>query len=203
MEFLVRAPGSPERLGILPGTFHPPTRAHLALGRAGLVLCDEVLFVLPRELPHKRYEEVGFADRARMLVAAVEGEPRFSAGVSQGGLFAEIAEECRAAYGPATRLGFLCGRDAAERIVGWDYGREGAIGQMLEGFDLLVAARGGEYAPPPALARHIHAVKLIEDMSAVSATEVRRRIREGPDWRNLVPPSVVPLVEEIYGGAAR
>ena len=198
MQFLVRASGRPARLGILPGTFHPPTRAHLALGRAGLEVCDEVLFVLPRELPHKRYEDVGFADRARMLVAAIEGEPRFSAGVSEGGLFAEIAGECRAAYGPGTRLAVLCGRDAAERIVGWDYGRPKAIEEMLEGFDLLVAARGGDYAAPPALARHIHTLKLAEDMSEVSATEVRRRIRAGRQWSGLVPPGGVPLVEKLY-----
>ena len=58
--------------------------------------------------------------------------------------------ECREAYGADVRLSFLCGRDAAERIANWDYGRPGAFLEMLRQFDILVAARAGEYCPPGA-----------------------------------------------------
>lgn len=199
MEFVVRAPGQPARLAILPGTFHPPTRAHLALARAGLAFADEVLFVLPGELPHKRYEWVGFKQRLEMLRAAAAGEPRFSIAATEGGLFAEIAREARAAYGDGVRLAFLCGRDAADRIVNWDYGRSGAIREMLDEFELLVAARGGEYDPPEELRRRIHPVPLPAGFDSVSATEVRRRIRSGEPWTHLVPPEIVPLAREFYG----
>ena len=151
MEFFLRAQAEAQRLGILPGAFHPPTRAHMALARAALTVVDEVLFVLPRELPHKRYERVGFEDRIRMLKAAAADEPRFSIGATEGGLFIEIARECWVAYGGNTRLAIICGRDAAERIVEWDYGASGVIGEMLKEFELLVASRGGVYVPPPEL----------------------------------------------------
>ena len=87
MEFFRESGGRPAKLGILSGTFHPPTRAHLGLARAGLELVDEVLFVLPRRFPHKRYEGAGFSDRLRMLLAATAGEPRFSVAATGGCLF--------------------------------------------------------------------------------------------------------------------
>jgi nicotinic acid mononucleotide adenylyltransferase len=200
MEFFVRAAGKAARLAILSGTFHPPTRAHGALARAGLAFSDEVLFVLPRELPHKRYEWVGFERRLAMLKALAAGESRFSVGSTDGGLFLEIAREVREAYGADTRLAFLCGRDAAERIVNWDYGRPGVNRAMLEEFELLVASRGGEYVPPPELRNRIHPVVLEADFDSVSASEVRRRIQIGEAWEHMVPEKIVPLVREYYAG---
>ena len=88
------------RLGVLPGTFNPPTRAHLALAHAALDHCDEILFVLPRALPHKDYAGVGFQDRLRLLERAVSEHPQFEAAASGGGLFLEIAAECRESSRP-------------------------------------------------------------------------------------------------------
>jgi hypothetical protein len=123
MEFFQRAAGVPARLGILPGAFNPVTTAHLALAEAGLGWVDEVLFVLPRELPHKEFTGATFAQRIEMLRPALAGKPAFSLASSEGGLFVDIAAECRREYGAGVRLAFLCGRDAAERIATWDYGR--------------------------------------------------------------------------------
>ena len=114
-------------------------------------------------------------------------------------MFAEIAEECRTVYGPDTRLTFLCGRDAAERIVGWDYGERGAIERMLRRFDLLVADRGGEYRPPEPLAEAIGRIVLPEAMELVSASEVRGRIARGESWEHLVPDAIRERVRRIYG----
>jgi len=198
MQFFHRAAASPARLAILAGTFNPPTSAHLALARAGLAFADEVLFVLPRAFPHKPYEGGGFEERIKMLQALAGGEPRFSIAATQGGLFIEIARECRQAYGPGTHLKFLCGRDAAERIVNWNYGAPGAFREMLGEFELLVASRLGEYSPPPEMRHRIHPLPLAGDYSQVSATEVRERITRGEPWEHLVPPAIVPLVRRYY-----
>ena len=125
--------------------------------------------------------------------------PRCSIAAAGGGLFVEIARDCREAYGAETRLSFLCGRDAAERIVNWDYGAPDAIGQMLESFDLLVASRQGGYVPPARLRGRVEALELDRAHEEVSATEVRRRAAAGEPWEELVPPAIVPLVREIYG----
>src|SRR5579871_3522888 len=131
MIFVRRADGSPSRLGILPGTFNPVTVAHLGLAGAARGVCDEVLFVLPRVFPHKEYSGASLDERIEMLDSALRGLSGFSLAVADRGLFVDIAEECRAAYGAQVRLSFLCGRDAAERIAGWQYGHPGAFAEML------------------------------------------------------------------------
>src|ERR1035441_5499794 len=198
MQFLRRCVDKPYRLGVLPGTFNPVTVAHLALAEAALAIVDEVVFVLPRHFPHKTYSGAGFDQRAELLQLALAAEPRFSAAASHGGLFVEIAWECREAYGGDVRLIFLCGRDAAERIANWDYGRTGAFSEMLTKFDFLVAARGGEYCPPESLSASFARLELNGAFDHVSASEVRTRIGKGESWEHLVPAAVRRRVGEIY-----
>jgi nicotinate-nucleotide adenylyltransferase len=198
MEFFRRSPDNPCRLGVFPGSFNPVTVAHLALAEGALRVVDEVLFVLPREFPHKAYSGASFEQRVELLDAALEGNSRFSAASSEHGLFVEIAGECRAAYGADVRLSFLCGRDAAERIANWDYGRQGAFPEMLKQFDLLVAARSGEYDPPDALLSSFARLELNGAFDHVSASEVRERIGKGQPWEHLVPDTVRRRVGEIY-----
>ena len=197
MEFLSRRRAKPDRLGILPGSFNPPTLAHLALAEAALAELDEVVLVLPRVFPHKTYDGASFTQRADMLRAVLGHHPRLAAAVSVGGLFIEIAQECRAAYGPNVQLAFICGRDAAERMVGWGYGNPNAINRMLETFQLLVACREGTYEPPPHLRQHIRALTLPADLNAVSSSDVRRRIRDGAAWQHLVPDVIVPILSKL------
>jgi nicotinate-nucleotide adenylyltransferase len=199
MIFVHRAAGSPSRLGILPGTFNPVTVAHLGLATAARNVCDEVLFVLPRVLPHKEYSGASLEERLELLNAALRDTSRFSLAVASRGLFAEIAEECREQYGSGVRLSFLCGRDAAERIAGWEYGTPGAFAAMLRQFDLLVARRNGEYAPPPELAAGIERLDLADEFDPVSATEIRERLVRGEPWEHLVPPAIHERVMQIYG----
>jgi nicotinate (nicotinamide) nucleotide adenylyltransferase len=197
LTFIRRSNLRVHRLGILPGAFNPPTKAHLALAKAADRL-DEVLFVLPRELPHKRYSGVGFDQRLELLLTAVGADPRFSVAASEGGLFIEIARECREAYGAETELTFLCGRDAAERIVNWDYGWEGAFPEMLKEFEMLVATRNGDYLPPAALKHRIHPLELNENCDHIAATEVRERIGLDESWRELVPATIAEDVKRLY-----
>jgi nicotinate-nucleotide adenylyltransferase len=198
LEFQRRAGGTSQRLGVLPAAFNPPTRAHLAIARAALDSVDEVLFVLPREFPHKSYAEATIEQRLEMLLAATSDEPRYSIAASEGGLFIDIADECRDAYGPETALLFICGRDAAERIVGWDYGAPDAFVRMLDRFELLVAPRGGHYDAPPEIRHRAHALKLPADIDSISATDIRDRIRRGEPWEHLVPSGIAAQVRRIY-----
>jgi len=198
MIFVRRAAGSPSRLGILPGSFNPVTVAHVALATAARRHCDEVLFVLPRAFPHKSYAGATLSERAEFIEAAIGDGPGFSLAISEAGLFVEIAGECRKAYGAGPRLSFLCGRDAAERIAGWDYGDPGAFPEMLRQFDLLIARRNGEYVPPPEVAAGMERLDLPPEFEPVSATEVRQRLAQGQPWEHLVPPAIRTRVHEIY-----
>jgi nicotinic acid mononucleotide adenylyltransferase len=174
------------------------TVAHLALAEAALKVVDEVVFVLPRQFPHKTYSGASFEQRKELLSLGLAAHPRFSAAVSENGLFVEIADECRECYGADVQLSFLCGRDAAERIVNWDYGRPEAFTEMLRKFDLLVAARSGEYSPPEDILASFCRLELNGAFDHVSASEVRSRMANGEPWEHLVPEAARQRVSEIY-----
>jgi len=152
--------------------------------------------VLPQSFPHdKEYTGATLTQRAGLLEAA-DGEA--SIATSQGGLYIEIAREFRAHFGPDTLISLLCGRDAAERILTWDYGRKGVVDELLTEFELLVAPRGGDFLAPGQWRHRIHPLEVSADMNEISSTELRRRIVEGEAWEHLVPEAIRDRVREIY-----
>lgn len=185
------------RLGALPAAFNPPTVAHLALADAAAEQhgLDQVAFVLPREFPHKPYSGASFDDRVEMLRAALGDDPARAIVSTEGGLFLEIARELREACGERIEIALLCGRDAAERIVGWDYGNGPTFAEQLEEFDLLVGTREGAYQPPPALSGRIRTVELSGAFDEVSSSAVREAIRSGGERRTKLPPGVAAVIE--------
>jgi nicotinate-nucleotide adenylyltransferase len=191
------------RLGIFPGAFHPVTRAHLAVARAARDQhrLDQVAFLLPRNFPHKEYEGTTLEQRVALLEAATGGDPMLAIASSQGGLFLEIAREFRAACGGVVEIHLLCGRDAAERIVHWDYRDEIPFGRQLEEFQMLVASREGEYSVPAAYASRIHPILMPPAYNEVSSSAVRQAIGQGRDWEHLVPENVARRIREkkLYG----
>ena len=144
------AGGRPEpsapRLGVLSGTFNPPTRAHLALAEHASreLRLDEVLFVLPETPPHKKQLEASLEDRAEMLLRALAGSKEFSAAIATHGLFLDIHRALAPHYPPGTRVFFLVGEDAAERILlDWPYEDPAqALEEMFRRFEFAVARRG-------------------------------------------------------------
>jgi cytidyltransferase-like protein len=189
---------TPLRFGLFPGAFNPPTNAHVTLIRAAAAHVHRVVAVIPRTFPHKTYTDASLEQRIEMLEAVRPGVG-FDIRTTRGGLFIEIAREFREGSPQDLDLWFICGRDAAERIVGWDYGQPEAITGMLEEFGLLVAARQGEFAPPPRLAHRIRRLEIPPGLDDISGTEVRGRIVRGEPWEHLVPPAAVPLVRRYYG----
>ena len=181
------------KLGVLAGAFNPVTSAHVALADAALAVVDEVVCVTPRVFPHKEFHGATLEHRLEMLRAA---GGHYRVAVTEGGLFIEIARELSRSH-PGSEIYFICGRDAAERILTWDYGEAGAVERMLSEFHLLVAGRHGLFEPPESLRGRIHPLELA-DFDHVSSTEVRRRIAVGEAWEHLVPVTIVEQVREIY-----
>src|SRR5580658_3860180 len=58
---------SAKRVGVIAGAFNPVTRAHVALAEAARAHVDEIVFAVPRVLPHKEYEGASLAQRVEML----------------------------------------------------------------------------------------------------------------------------------------
>ena len=186
------------RLALLPGSFHPITKAHLALARAALAFADQLWFVLPRSFPHKSYDQVSLRDRVDLIRAAID-DPRMAAVISEGGLFIEMVRECRRRFPTLGQISVVCGRDAAERIIAWDYDGVAPIEEQLREYNLLVAARNGDLDPPPHLAPHIHTLRLAEDYNNISATALREKIRQCADWKDHTPAAIHDRVLSLYG----
>jgi nicotinate-nucleotide adenylyltransferase len=182
------------RLGVLAGAFNPLTRAHLALIDSARGFVDQIVCVVPRAYPHKSFEGAALEDRIAMLEAA---KHNYEIAITDRGLFLDIARELRRSN-PSAEIHFLCGRDAAERILTWKYALPHTAESMLNEFSLLVASRQGDFNAPPHLAARIRSLPLPPEFDADSSTEVRRRIAAREPWEHLVPDSIVPLVRRIY-----
>lgn len=180
------------KTGILAGAFNPVTRAHAGLADAARAIVDEVICVLPRAYPHKELHGASLDQRMEMLQRTGHFD---RVELTDGGLFIDIAREL---HRPGRELHFICGRDAAERVLTWDYGTPGAIDRMLDEFHLLVASRQGNFEPPVHLTHRVGTLKVPGNLDEISSTEVRRRIESGEPWEHLVPQSIVDLVRGIY-----
>jgi nicotinic acid mononucleotide adenylyltransferase len=165
---------------------------------AGLSRVDEVICVVPLLYPHKYMEGAQLDERIAMLRRAAPHRVL----TTRGGLFEDIARELRAAH-PGASFEFLCGRDAAERVLNWNYGPGHSLDAMLQNFGLLVAARQGHFVPPPHLSSRVRTLRMNSGYDDHSSTEVRRRIAAGEPWEHLVPESIVEMVARIYSADSR
>jgi cytidyltransferase-like protein len=196
-----RIPDHAYKIGLFSGGFNPPTNAHLSLLRAAARELDFVAFVLPRVYPHKDLAGVPLEARIEML-SSLDPDADYSILVADQGLFIDIAREFRRDVRQDVDLHFICGRDAAERIVSWDYGDGDGIADQLREYRLLVASRQGEYKSPADLRQSIRTLAMESGYDEVSSTLVRELLvqdRNDESWTTLVPASIAPLVRKVYG----
>jgi nicotinate-nucleotide adenylyltransferase len=198
LRFWKGSPIAAGKVGVLPGAFNPPTIAHAGVAAAARVQFNlqQVVFVVPKVLPHKTYEGARFEDRIAMLCAAAAAQAEYAAASSDKGLFIEIVRQVRERYGEGVEIYLICGRDAAERILEWDYGDGASMADQLKEFQLLVASREGDYAPPAKYVHRIHRVDLAISFDEVSSTAVRHSVSEGGAWRGSVPGGVAAEISK-------
>ena len=159
---------------------------------------DLIVCVVPRVFPHKEYNGATLEQRIEMLEAAGLAIPHAIASTEQG-LFIDIAREFREHCGPEARLSFICGRDAAERILHWDYGRAGVVEEMLREFELLVAPRGGHFSPPAGTSpADPCACECGAGTKKCRPPKCGNVSRAGEPWEHLVPEKIRERVREIY-----
>jgi len=189
---------------VLSGTFNPPTLAHTELAALARRQFDlhEVVFVLPLRSPHKACLEASWEDRAEMLRLAVEDQPMFAAALTTAGLFLDIHRVIARFYPASTRMFFLTGRDAAERILlEWPYpDPERALAEMFARFELIVADRLTAFeVPANSLAaryrNRLHRLRLPPELGHLSADKVRRRLARKEPIQDLVDPRVRAYIE--------
>lgn len=193
------------RIGIYGGTFDPVHLGHLVLAETCREQCqlDRVIFIPAGVPPHKQGRELTAGHiRADLLEFAVAGYGEFSVDRSEikrsGPSFTvETLRALRQAH-PDDELFFLMGADSLAEFHLWREPREIAT---LAG--LIVVNRGTQ--PPsspeslvPLLGRD--AVDRIQFVTMpgidISASDLRRRARDGHSLRYLVPRAVERYIIE-------
>lgn len=191
-------------LGVLGGAYNPITLAHVAMAEATVQAFQlhEVLFVLPQVPPHKTIFGATLEQRLSMMQLALADCPFASVGLSTHGLFLDMYRSLLPMYTRQTDVFFLTGRDAAERILSWNYeDAAAALAQMFTAFQLIVCDREGTFRLPddPLLAPYahrIHRCALPPDYNAISSTEVRQRCQHGRSLEGLVTPAVARYIQQ-------
>lgn len=192
------APQSREPRGdviIFPGSFNPPTLAHLAMLRQARVFAArheggswQVYAALSRYIVDKEaVERMTLLDRVVLLERVLASHVRH-AGIMllNRGLYVEQAEGIRAAFPQVRRLSFLLGFDKIVQILDPRYysDRESALRELFALAQLLVAPRAGAgarelrallaRAENRPFARFIRLLPLEERYQDMSSTQARQ-----------------------------
>jgi nicotinate-nucleotide adenylyltransferase len=184
------------RLGVLGGTFDPPHVGHLIVASdvcAALGL-DRLLLVPAAAPPHKRGRVHASAElRLEMVRAATADDPRFEVDDlelrREGESYSADTLRQLTAREPEAEIFFVIGVDQLREFASW---REPEVVTRLA--TLVVVSRAGDEAADggemafPVLPLQVTRIDL-------SATEVRRRVRDGEPIRYLVPDSVREIIE--------
>ncbi len=192
------------RLGLLGGTFDPVHRGHLALARAARdeLGLDEVLF-LPAGQPWRKAGQMIASNEHRlaMLRRALEGEAAIQVSRLElerpGPSYTADTLEALRDDRPEDELFFLLGEDALMDLPNWERPRR--IPELAR----LAVARRADSSPEaleeaerrlPGLGERVVWLKM--PAVAVSATEIRERVREGQPIGGLVPATVEEYIRK-------
>jgi nicotinate-nucleotide adenylyltransferase len=203
------------------GTFDPVHNGHLAIARAVRdMLGTEVQLIPAADPPHKDATHADAGQRAAMLELAVGGGcglqvDRRELRRNGPSYSIDTLLEVRAEVGMRTPLVWLIGSDSLLQLHTWHRWRE-----MFEHAHVLAVQRPGSHVDPAALqeqAPEVHAeiaprwrgvdalvqspaggfgVFVLDPPRQESSTELRRRIRDGQQWRDWVPGAVADYIVE-------
>lgn len=199
----LKPPGTRRNVALLPGSFNPPTAAHMLLAERALQEgFDYVVLLLARNTVGKQPSGLIPEDRLLAMRAVTNGA--FGVGASSHGLYADQAEAAQRLY-PDADITFLVGSDKVEQIFDprWYEDRNGALERLFGSAHLVVAPRAdqGELLravldaqPNRRFADRVSVLRLHPAVSDLSSTRVRGMLRSGAEPAALVPPSVALLL---------
>lgn len=210
-------PGSPTPEGniiVFPGSFNPPTTAHLALLKQARQFARSHGFahlyaaISKRITDKETVERPLLLDRIILLDNVLRHHVRHT-GIMlfNRGLYVEQAEAVRASFPQVKKLYFLIGFDKIVQIFDPHYyeDRDAALHELFVLAELLVAPRKGAGAAELAqlldqpenqqFARYVHALPLSAAYQNISSTRIRQSF-DGHEQE--VPPEVRRFIRETH-----
>jgi nicotinamide-nucleotide adenylyltransferase len=199
---------------VFPGSFNPPTSAHLALLKQAWQFAREhgpmnVYAAISKYTTDKeRVQRPLLLDRIILLETLLRDRVRHT-GIMlfNRGLYVEQAEAVHGAFPQVTKLYFLVGFDKIVQIFDPRYykDRDLALHELFALAEFLVAPRGEagsaaltELVDQPEnrqFARHIHALPLNAAYRDISSTRIRQRPTA---YEQEVPPEVLRFIRETH-----
>ena len=205
-----REPVRGGRVGVLPGSFNPPTVAHLELARAARRRfdLDTVAFSLGSVIVDKeRVEGLCREDRLLLLSLLTADDVRAAAVVVNRGLYSEQAPAFRACFGNDADLWFIVGMDKVLQIFDPRYyeDRDAALDTLFAQVRLIAANREAWDAgalralldrPENAPYRdRVQSLALPPHLRHQSSSAVRHGAEAGEPAGDAVPPAVREFIE--------
>lgn len=186
------------RIGVFGGTFDPPHVGHLIVAQdvVEALRLDRLLLVPVAEPPHKPGRTPASADaRARMLEAAVAGDPRMEVSrveIDRGGpsYTVDTLRWLRGRH-PEDEIHLVVGVDQLRGFARWREPEE--VARLAR---LVVLSREGVDPARVAAGVDVSYRTVPVTRVDVSSSDVRGRIREGRSVRYQVPEAVRRIIEE-------
>jgi len=193
-----------QRLGIFGGTFDPPHVGHLILAAEALdqLKLDRILWVLTLNPPHKNDQAItSLQHRLDMVREAIAQNPTFTLSrVDIDRPAPHYAVDTLRLLGreyPEADLVYLMGGDSLENLHLWYQPLEFVRGCHTLGVMRRPGVQihwSGLETQIPGITQKIQFVE--SPLVGISASEIRRRIREGRSFRYFLPPAVFELIDK-------
>ena len=202
---------SPARIGILSGSFNPPTLAHVELARRAkqTFKIDHILFTISRvTIDKERVEGLSLEDRLLLLSLIAEEEGSASVAAVNRGLYFEHALAFRSLLGTQSRIYFIVGMDKMIQIFDPRYyqDRDAALKILFTEAQLIAAGRHpwGKEELGKLLDREenrpyqdrVYSLTLPEDVRGLSSSELRTVIAKGDSVGGQLPKVVERFIAE-------
>jgi len=188
------------------GTFDPIHHGHLIIARAAAEQLNvpKVILIPSAQPPHKAEKTISSAeDRLKMTHLAVQDEPLFEVSdcelKRQGPSFTlETVRFFRQQY-PQTQFYWLIGADSISELVSWYH-----IEQLAEECSIVTAARPGFNPQDNQALKSILTDPQIQRLRQniletpqvdISATRIRRRVRQNQSISCLTPSAVIDYIK--------
>jgi nicotinate-nucleotide adenylyltransferase len=195
------------RIGVFGGAFNPPHMGHLICAQEVLLQLglERVVFVPVGQAPHREIDDdPGAEARLEMVELAISGDERFAVSRievdREGPSYTSDTLALLSAESPGDELFLILGGDQAAALPTWHEPEkvlERATVAAVERVGWSRSAIGIKLARLRGSERVRH---LDMPVIQISATGIRRRVREGRPIRYLVPPAVEDYIgsHELY-----